>query len=334
MTDTLTRLAGPTAPSPLLAGTAIYTIGAGAAVVKNAIVTNTDPSLGAFLWLSVGVPTTVANRIANGVYVPPGKTLILPLDVVVTFAAGDAIYARQSSMVDPLQFTTPLDTAGLLTLTTDATTGTPASWTNKANAAYIMTVITTKASAVDTVTVGADSHTGMGTWTLLQTITDTAADTRITQFRNQSSGTSAAASPVVTSGGTATGWMIRITEFMGLDLTGTNGSAAFNALGTYESVGTSATPLHTYTDFGSQVFVGLATPLQVYTHIAMSGWTELSDVNYATPSTAGYTVYTQSPAAFYRPTISTTAPGTISGAVEFITPEKSLTVTLNGVVVT
>lgn len=334
MTDTLTRLAGPTAPSPLLAGTAIYTIGAGTAVVKNAVVTNTDPNLGAFLWLSIGVPTTVANRIANGVYVPPGKTLVLPLDVVVTFAGSDAVYARQSSMVDPLKFTTPLDTAGLLTLTTDATTGTTASWTNKANASYIAAVITTKASAADTVTAGADSHTGMGTWTLLGTILDTAGDTRLTLFRNQSSGTSASATPVFTSGGTATGFIIRITEFMGLDLTGTNGSAGFNFLGTYETVGTSATPLHTYADFGSQVYVAMATPLQVYTHTAMSGWTELSDVNYSTPSTAGYTAYTQSPAGFYRPTISTTAPNTISGAVEFITPQKSLTVTLNGVVVT
>ena len=185
MTDTLKRLAGPTAPVQKSAGTSLYNPAGGVtAAVKSMLVHNTDPLMGAFLWLGVNDLTDMTKRLYSGLYIPAGDTLYVPLDIVLTSA--DTLYARQASVVDPasINFSTGVTPAQV----GSASSVTSGAWTEVNGAAYVLCVMQRHASAVGTVTGFTDTHTGIS-WTLINTVVNSLNTVRTSLYRAISTGT-------------------------------------------------------------------------------------------------------------------------------------------------
>lgn len=333
MTDTIKRLAGPVKPSKLNAGTALYTPTAGVrAAVKNCLVTNTSPFYPGWLWLGVGAVDTTANRLVSGLVVPPGKTIRIPLDVVLTNAAGDALYARQSMQSD----TTEVVQANMSSSSTtvDATSVATGAWSSASGGVYYLVVWNTKAASVDTVTSVTDTHTGV-TWTQIHTIADASGLVRITAFRAQASGVTNTTTTANFSG-TMTGAGIAVIGWTGpgVDATGTNGDAMLFSRGTTEKAAT-ATPAYLSDEpaGGGLVVASATVPTATATSTTMSGWSEQIDLTLATPAWSSWLNYSNLiPASWFGPTL-TGSVATIASLVEPIGLGK-LVVAVNGVEVT
>lgn len=336
MTDTIKRLAGPALPSKLLAGAAVYTPGASTkAAVKNAVVANTHGSRTGWITLGIGDLSVAANRFASGIAVPPRGQIVIPLDVIVDNALGDVVRASQQMAQDP----SALIVANKVNDpdTTNATSYATPSWAATNNSSvYLMTVIHTLAgSAPAAPNSFTDTHSGF-TWTALQNISNGAAGTngefiRIDQYIAQSTGTTNTTTTVGFAA-TQSGCSIIIDEIQGADTSGSNGDAAFLALGTTELIGTL-----TSMSFGSDVaglrFAAFVHGANEVTNPGVS-MTELADAAYATPNTGSESAYTFSPYVDLSATWTTTATRRLAAAVGCVDTVKGLTVTLNGVEVT
>jgi len=330
MTDTLTRLA-MAAPAQTTAGTLLYTVpGATTTALKNILIANTDPLLGAFLTLGIGSDLTVmANRIYSSLYIPPGDTVYLPLDLVL--AAGETLYARQSCQVSASEMTVAAAVAA--TNAGSATSIVSASWTEANNDLLLLTVGINDAAAV--VSGFTDTHAGVS-WTLLQTQLNTAATLRISQYTAQSTGTTSATT-TVTFDSTADASCLSIDKITALtsirdDASGTNGSTAFRALGASEGV-PSTTPLLVADEMGAAVFCHQVHAAAAYTQTVMTGWTEVDDFGTTNAATINSSRLL-APASWNRPTIVTGTAALNYAFAEILNNKRSLTVTLNGVQVT
>jgi hypothetical protein len=329
MTDTLKRL-GQARPAQTTAGTLLYTApSATTTAVKNALITNNDPILGAFVTLGIGSDLTdMSKRILSSYYVAPGDSVYLPLDVVL--ATGETLYARQSCMIDPGQMTIAAAVAA-----TNAGSGSSivsASWTEANNDLFLLTVVLVDASATAQVSSFTDTHTGVS-WTLLQSYVNIASTIRIYQYTAQSTGTTNTTTTVTFDSVCDTSALAidKITALTSLvdDSTGTNGSTAFRALGTTEAP-TGTTPLFIANEMGASVFHHHATGTISETQTPQTGWTEVDDfgtTNAATISSAQLLA----PASWTRPTVVTGSKLRVAAFAEILNTKRSLTVTLDGV---
>jgi hypothetical protein len=323
------RLAGPIQPAKSEAGTTLYTPGSGTkAVVRNAVITNTHASFGAWATLAVGSIATKANRLASGLYVPPATTMVVPLEVTLDGDASDDIRARQT--VDMTYTAMTVASAVALIADTNAGSSTSiatASWTAKNNACYVMFVAWTGSPTISSFT---DTHTGI-TWTLVQTISSSLVDTpTLAVYRAQSSGTTNTTTTIVFSSA-PTGAYISILELVGADSSGANGDAAIMAAGTrYLS------PTNTNLYLPGSEFCGARIAAFMHdgaagTWTPGSGFTEVHDGTYATPSTALEAAYALSAGKDASAIASTTSAENLMSLVDIQDSTKVLTITLNGV---
>jgi len=329
MTDTLERLA-QARPAQTTAGTLLYT-GGGSEVtaVKNALITNNDPLMGAFLTMSIGSDLTdMAKRVLSSYYVAPGDTVYLPLDLIL--GNSETLYARQSCMIDPTQMTVAAAVAA--TSAASATTIVTASWTEAVGDQFLMTVAWR--SGTETISSFTDTHTGV-TWTLLQgPVTNAAATAKMAQYTAESTGTTNATTTVTFSGAVTSSISIdKITALTSYieDTTGTNGETGWRALGTTEAP-SGTTPLLVASEMGASVHYGVHHPTVTEAHTAMTGWTEVDDI--ATNGGSLATAILMAPAAWSRPTIATGTTAYQGFFAEMLNTKRSLVVSLDGVVVT
>ena len=332
MTDTLSRLAGPTAPSRSDAGSTIYDPSAGTIALKNAIFVNSDPLKGAWGYLSIGAMTTKANQIVPGIYVPPASTIPVELDLVLDGTVDD-IRARQ--VVDMSYSKLTVATAvAVINSTTDAASQATASYAGVASTPYLMCVVATHANAAAAPTSFTDTHDGC-TWTQVgSTITNGSAPTMAMSFwRCQMTGTTNTTT-TANFGITFTGCHIVVAKVTGGDVTGTHGSEAFQDAGTFLHTTTTQTAISVPgTGMCGARFAAL-TSNAGGTSTAGSGFTELSDAAIATPTNTLTTEYAISSGAFADFTLGTTSTDKMSALVNIQDGSAPLTVTLNGVVVT
>lgn len=334
MTDTLSRLAGPTTPSRSDAGSTIYDPSAGVIAVKNAIFTNRDPLRGCWAYLSKGDLTNKDNLFVPGLYVPPGGIVPVELDFIMDGTVDD-IRAKQVVDMSYTRFpVTNMLTATTFNSTTDGTGFTTASWTEKNGYCYLMCVVSTHATAAAAPTSFTDTHTGI-TWTKIGTeiIQNGASVSQCISFwRAQSTGTTATTT-TATFGATMTGCHITIIEFQG-DTSGTNGSETFTDGGTFTGSSvtqTAVTGLASW-QMGGRFAAIASTAGGAST--AGAGFTEVYDAAIATPTHMVSTEYALSPGATADFTLATTSTEKILALVGIQDGTKALNVTLNGVVVT
>lgn len=94
MADALKRLAGPIQPTRAAKGTLVYEPGSDVtAIVRNVVAHNTSNDRNAYVTLSLG--SMSQSNLIGTFLVPAGKTISIPLDMVVDGSIGDAIYAKQ-----------------------------------------------------------------------------------------------------------------------------------------------------------------------------------------------------------------------------------------------
>ncbi len=340
MTDTLKRLSGTSqiTPAHTLAGTALYTPGNGViAHCKMLQVTNHDFQTGAYLYVSLGAMTTQANRIVDGVWVPPSETLFIPLDFIVSNTASDVLNVRQSPLFLSARVVAPTS-ANTTTSSNDATSYASSTWAAKNNAVYILSVHNSKASAPDQPNSFTDTHTGIS-WTLLQTQASTDGLSRLSQYVAKSTGTT---STTTTVGFPATqlGCNFHIdelapntssTSLTGWDNSDSNGATCVLPYGFTEIATATTTPKNYYP--------GLDMPPagHVAQELSASGtnttpdaaWTEIADTTRTTPAAALETSYILQPSTTYFPTITSAV--SMVGWLGLYSAAAPLTVSLHGV---
>lgn len=301
MVTALARLAGPATLSAAATGTAMYTTPANATtMVREIILTNTNPSRDASVDLSIGTITTAANRIATAIDVPAASTIVAPITVVLE--PGDVLRGRCAHRMTARFLLTNLiaDTDA-----SDATSYISANWTTTATTPYILTVINTHATAAAVPSSITDTHNGF-TWTQEQTVLGTNGTTsmRVTQYRAQSTTAEAAVDTTVNFAGAQTGCIFIIDEVYGGDTSGTHGSAAITAQGTYEFVKAS-------TGFTMISDDWLVARHFTFAHLAAEAttqdgrFTELGDTNAATPAFGASTAWSSVPGGDATPSWAT-----------------------------
>lgn len=94
MADVLKRLAGPIQPTRATNGTLVYGPDSDVtAIVRNVVAHNTSNDRNAYVTLSLG--SMSQSNLIGTFLVPAGKTISIPLDMVVDGSIGDTIYAKQ-----------------------------------------------------------------------------------------------------------------------------------------------------------------------------------------------------------------------------------------------
>lgn len=331
MTDTLTRLAGPTSPSRSDAGSTIYDPSTGTIAVKNAIFSNRDPNKGAWGYLSLGALTTPGNILVPGLYVPPLTEIVVPLDLVMDGTVDD-IRARQVVDMSQSIMSAALAVAAVAS-TTDGTSIATGSWTAANPRAYLLFGVSTHASAAAKPSSITDTHTGV-TWTQIGTeITNAAGTMCAFAYRAQSSGTTNTTT-TLNFGATMTGFHVVIFDVTGADTGGSNGSEAFQDGGTFRG---SATTQTAFTVLGNAILgarAALVTSNAGGTSTPGSGFTELSDGAIATPTNMATTEYAFTAGGSADVTLGTTSTDKIGVLVGMQDGSTPLNVTLNGVVTT
>lgn len=338
MADTLTRLAGPTSPSRSDAGTTIYTPNTLEIVaLKNAVVSNPDPLRGGWVWLSIGAITTKANIIVPGVFIPPNTVTTIPLDIILN-GGTETVVARQQVDMSYSKMTVSTAVA-VVNSTTDGTTFATASWAAVASRAYLMVVTATHASAAAAPTSFTDTHSGIS-WTQVGSTIDNnlgvpagAGPTMaMSVWRAQSTGTTNTTT-TANFGATMTGCHIVIATVPFADVTGTNGSEAFQDCGTFLYTTTTGTALvHPGTNIAGARFAAL-TSNAGGTSTPGAGFTELSDAAIATPTNMMTTEYIISPGAVADFTLGTTSTDKMGALVSMQDGSTPLNIILNGVVI-
>jgi hypothetical protein len=329
VTDTLKRLAGPVIPgSGVGAETILYDPAAGhVAAVKNAVVTNTDDYLDGELTISIGAGATLANRIVHKLWVPPKKSLVIPLDVVLDGAVGgDDIRAfQQSAAVAP----TNKAATGATTATSTPTT---ASWSSTAGDVYILTVMMTNASQqIDAPASFVDTHTGIS-WKLVNAVISSvinATDSSwvsIFQYVATATGTTNTTTQAtfLTAG---TGYFIAVDEFSsGVDET------RVVPLGSFEFMAPAAGLIVPTAPAGLR-HAALFTPV-TSAFAAVPPTVELADANYSTPAAGMTTVYSMTPNVPIASAQTGSGVGRLASVLDMGAFGAGLTVCLNGVDVT
>jgi len=330
MVDTLTRLAGPTIPAKGEAGTTIYDPSTGTIVIRNATFTNVHAGRGAWAHLSIGDMTVPANRIISGLYVPPGETIVVPLDLVMAGATED-IRARQ--IVDQAGTAmNPASATALIADSTDATTYTTATWTAISGAEYLLFAYA-RAATTPAISSFTDTHSGI-TWTLVDSVTGLLASNigKLVCYRAHSTGTTNTTTAVVWTATMQCGF-VSIISLEGGDASGTHGSECIQKSGAAYRPTTSTTvevfgALHC----GGRVFAG-SNQQSTGATTAGGGFTEIHDGTTATPATAFESSYSLQP-GFYGAGLFTTGVERLALLVNIQDDVDVLNVTLNGVVVT
>jgi hypothetical protein len=333
VTDTIKRLAGPVQPAQTTAGTLLYTAGGSTVTaVKSALIHNTDPLMGAFFTMAIGSSLTdLSKRVLSSFYVAPGDTAYVPLDLVL--GNNETLYARQSCMVDPGRLI--IGAAVAAASSGSATFITTGAWTEAVGDIFLMTVVLRDTAAAAVISSFTDTHTGV-TWTLLQgPVTNTAANTKMYQYTAQSTGTTNAVTTVTfdSTCDTSSISIVKITALTSYDddVSGTNGSTGFRALGTTEApAGT--TPMIVAAEMGASVIYAIHHPTVTEAHGPMTGWSEVDDI--ATNGGSLATAFIMAPASWSRPSITTGTTAYQAFFAEILNSKRSLTVTLDGVEVT
>lgn len=338
MTDTIARLAGPVSPSKAEAGTTVYNPSAGVkAAIKSCMLTNHDPAVGAWVHVSIGDVAVHTNRFISNLYVPPAKTLVIPVDVTVDGDTSDDIRARQ--VIDTSPFASMLQMAVGTVVSTNSTTDgaafASASWAGVANTLYVLTVINTHATAAAEPTSITDTHTGL-TWVKIQTGVNSTGTGRITQYRGQTSGVNNVAT-TVNFAGAQTSCYINISSVTGGDVTGTNGDEGLQGAGVLETLVVSGSAVPTAfsaTDMmGGRYYAIVNSTGGSFT--AATGYAELIDAALATPTSSVEIAYALSPGVNADPTPNgTLAANSLIGFVNLQPPYEAVNITLNGVEVT
>lgn len=169
--------------------------------------------------------------------------------------------------------------------TTNASSYATASVTPTSNALVLVAVVNTKASAPDTPTL---SGNGL-TWVQIGTVTfDTVASPtkRLTVFRALGASPSAGAITIDFGGASQTGCAWVVSEYTGVDTTGTNGSGAV-VQSTTNNGNSSTTQSATLSAFGSATN-GSYSATGVDSNVDVSpeaSWNEHANPTYGTPST-------------------------------------------------
>lgn len=335
MTDTLKRLAGPTSPLKAEAGSTLYTPASNVtAALKRAILTNHDPILGAWAFVGINGMADHSKRVISNMYVAPGKTIIVPLDVPVSGVApsADVVYGRQ--VVD-MSYTNMVVGSAVAPIasTTDAATQATATWSSVAGTAYFMTIVATHANAAAAPTSITDTHTGL-TWVKIHEKSNAALTVNISQWRGQ---VSVASGPVATTanfGITFTGCHIVIATVTGADVSGTNGDETFQTAGAF--VGSTVTQTAILVPGLDMCGARLSalTSNAGSTSTPGAGFTEGTDNAIATPTNMLTTQYALTPGAMADYTLATTSTDKLYTLANVQDPSDALNITLVGVEVT
>lgn len=338
MADQLTRLTGPATVSRSDAGTTLYTPKTNEVVaVKNALLVNNDPFRGVWAYLSLGALSTQSNWFVPGLYIPPSTATKVDLDFIMN--SGESIFARQTVDMSYSKMTVALPTGfAAIASTTDGTTFATASWTPKNNTPYLMMVVSTHATAAAAPTSFTDTHTGV-TWTQIgSTLTNSAgigagnATMAISMWRAQSTGTTAQTT-TANFGATMTGCHIVIAEVVGGDVTGTNGSEAFQDAGTFLGSTVTQTAVNILGNKMCGARFAAITSNAGSTSTPGGAFTELSDAAIATPTNMASTEYAISPGPIADFTLATTSTDKMGALVNMQDGTTPLGVILNGIVV-
>ena len=338
MTDTLSRLAGPTSPSRSDAGSTIYDPSSGTIAVKNAIFTNRDPLKGAWVTLSVNTLATKSNIIVPDLFVPPSSTVPVELDLVMDGTTDD-IRARQVVDMSYTRSLVPATAVAVINSTTDGTTFATAGYAGIASRAYLMFVLATHATAAAAPTSFTDTHDGC-TWTQVgNTITNTlgigagSPTMALSAWRCQMTGTTNTTT-TANFGATMTGCHIVVLTVPGADVTGTHGSEAFQAGGEFCFTTVTGTSIVLPGTNMCGARIAAFSSNAGSTSTAGAGFTELSDAAIATPTNMLTTEYANTPGAVADITLATTSTDKIGMLVSVQDGSTPVNVTLNGVVVT
>lgn len=342
MTDTLTRVSNPTRVVKNNTGTSLYTIGAGVANVKHAIVANTQP-WDAYLTLGLGALTTDANLLVPSVLVPAFKTVVVPLDVIVSNAAGDIIKARQSIPYQNIYGSASLlQTPAVLTNGTGnagaSATVVTGSWTEVNGTLYLLSVAWKKAGGAGTLDSFTDTHTGIS-WTVLKTVTSADGTQKLAVYAAVSTGTSATTTTANFSASQdASAIAVTNVALTGtFDSTTANGVDGLVAYGGGEDVRATTTPfipLGGWPSAGSNRIYSMTNSAAAAV-AAATGWTELNDVTTNLTLETAYSLGSTatSTSSVIAPTVTSGAPN-LAIAVDVQEKPAPLVVSLYGVVVT
>lgn len=178
-------------------------------------------------------------------------------------------------------------TQNSLTSHTDATDATSyvtaSSYTPAANRLVIAAVLNSKGASADT-------PTGAGnglTWVQIATLPFSSNRRRLTIFRAMGASPTNGAFTADFAGATQTGCAISITEFAGVDTSGTNGSGAVvqNATNTGTAVSSLTVTLAAFGSANNGAYAAFGAVATVaITHD--SGWSEIHDISFTPPSGA------------------------------------------------
>lgn len=346
MADVLKRLAGPTQVAKTTIGTTIYTPGSGVTgSIRNAIAAN-PMAWDAWLDIAVNAIATPGNILLNGLYVPAFKTVAIPLDEIVSNAAGDIVVARQRPGYQDIigsatRIATPAVVANGTGTAGSASSVATGSWTEVSGALYLLAVCWSASGGAGTISSFTETHAGI-TWTQLgSNITSADGKTKLALYSGVSTGTTAATTTVTFSGTQNQGALVAITN-MGtvFDSSVANGAEAMCLLGSGEDARNTATPSIYIPSqaHSTRVYIAVQEGGNALSATAGSGATELNDITNSIAS--GLTMQTaqmlgtvqNNPAIILPVWSAATGIVTSLGAVvEMFEPVSPLRVTLNGV---
>ena len=324
MTDTIKRL-GFGYVSKKDAPGAIYTVpGATTAHVRTALVSNRT-ALDAWCGVYLGGSTEV---LFEGM-IPPFGCVPVPVDVVLS--AADTILAQQIVSMEYSQLSRALLTRINQTLLATATTYASSSWQAMIDCVYTMDVFSSHATAAAEPTGFTDTHSL--TWTKVQGGVSLDGKLRLTQYRAKCTSTSSTTT-TVNFAANQTGCGIRIVEYTGADLTGSNGEEAVQACGILTPVAWATDPaIMNGTKWAGMRYFAFGES-SLGAHTPLTGWTELTDAdNAGAVNVATYSINTPGATAGVDPT---TAPplSPVAGLLSIQDPTDAITVAVSGVEVT
>jgi len=181
---------------------------------------------------------------------------------------------------------------------TDATSYATASVTPGANRLIVVAVLNSKSTTPDTPTLSGNGLTYVQIATVtFQTIAS--PQKRLTLFRAMGASPSAGAITIDMGGVTQSGCAWSVSEFDGVDTSGTDGSGAVvqSATNSVDSSGSLDVTLAAYGDGTNHAAYGAFGANSTEVQNAEAGWTEISEATHATPSTVLHTVWLLGPGA-------------------------------------
>jgi hypothetical protein len=267
----------------LNANTGLVTAGAGEIIhIRNARICNNHASNGGWMLLSVGDAAVATNHVMDWLYVPPGQSMKIPLDV--TLQNNEVLRGRQIN--DQQQANLRMNLYGTMmsgNSTTDGTSFVTGTWSPNGGWDYVLNIVNSHATAAEVPTSVVDNHTGPATIAQLQTVLAPNGLTRITTYRVESGGSpGSAATLTITFSGAQTGCAWIIDEIVNGD--GSASDTAVHAAGTYAQAATRDNIKVPATMPVGARYVCVAT--QTGTGVtAWDGWTSVGSTAYSTPAT-------------------------------------------------